>query len=190
MNIPNTLSLLRIIVALSVPFFLIGGSFKMRIAAGIICFMAVLTDWFDGWYARKFNAVTKIGKILDPLADKTFVIVVFSVLAYLEVLSFWWVIPIILREVVITAYRFVFLARNIVVAAVKSGKIKTAMQMLTIGIAYLLFMLSKDYPELMYNAYWTILYIALSITVILTVHSGYVFFRNNWRLVKRIHNLT
>lgn len=134
--------------------------------------------------------MTKIGKILDPLADKVFVIVVFSVMAYMEVLSFWWVIPIILREVIITAYRFVFLHKNKVVAAAKSGKLKTAMQMLTIAIAYSLFIMSKHFPEYFAKAYWSIMYVALVITLYLTIQSGFIFFKNNWRLVKRIHNLT
>jgi len=188
-NVPNILSSLRIVIALTAPFFLIDGSLQMRLFVGFICTIAVITDWVDGWYARKYNAVTKIGKILDPIADKALVIVVFSVLAYLDVLSFLWVLPIILREVIITIYRFIFLQKNKVVAAVKSGKIKTIMQMFTLGLAYTLFMLNRHFPEYFSSSYWIILYVALSITVFLTLQSGYIFFRNNWRLIKHYHNL-
>lgn len=188
-NIPNILSSLRIIIALTAPFFLIDGSLQVRLLVGVLCTIAVLTDWVDGWYARKYNAITKIGKILDPIADKILVIVVFSVLAYLDVLSFFWVIPIFLREVIITIYRFIFLQRNKVVAAVKSGKIKTIMQMFTLALAYVLFMLTKHYPQYLESSYWIILYIALSITLFFTLQSGYVFFKNNWRLIKRVHNM-
>ncbi len=188
-NIPNILSSLRIIIALTAPFFLIDGSLQVRLLVGVLCTIAVLTDWVDGWYARKYNAITKIGKILDPIADKILVIVVFSVLAYLDVLSFYWVIPIFLREVIITIYRFIFLQRNKVVAAVKSGKIKTIMQMFTLALAYVLFMLTKHYPQYLESSYWIILYIALSITLFFTLQSGYVFFKNNWRLIKRVHNM-
>ena len=188
-NIPNILSSLRIIIALTAPFFLIDGSLQVRLLVGVLCTIAVLTDWVDGWYARKYNAITKIGKILDPIADKILVIVVFSVLAYLDVLSFYWVIPIFLREVIITIYRFIFLQRNKVVAAVKSGKIKTIMQMFTLALAYVLFMLTKHYPQYLESSYWIILYIALSVTLFFTLQSGYVFFKNNWRLIKRVHNM-
>jgi len=188
-NVPNILSSIRIIIALTAPFFLIEGSLQIRILVGILCTFAVLTDWFDGWYARKYNEITKIGKILDPIADKTLVIVVFSVLAYLDVLSFLWVIPIFLREVIITVYRFIFLQRNKVVAAVKSGKIKTIMQMFTLGLAYVLFILTTHFPEYFNNSYWIVLYISLSITLFLTLQSGYIFFKNNWRLIKRVHNM-
>lgn len=188
-NVPNILSSFRILIALTAPFFLIDGSLHMRLFVGFICTVAVLTDWVDGWYARKYNAVTKIGKILDPIADKTLVIVVFSVLAYLDVLSFLWVLPIILREVIITIYRFIFLQKNKVVAAVKSGKIKTIMQMFTLGLAYTFFMMNRHFPEYFSASYWIFMYIALIITVFLTLHSGYIFFKNNWRLIKRVHNL-
>lgn len=188
-NVPNILSSLRILIALTAPFFLIDGSLQIRLFVGVICTLAVITDWVDGWYARKYNAITKIGKILDPIADKILVIVVFSVLAYLDVLSFFWVIPIFLREVIITAYRFVFLQRNKVVAAVKSGKIKTIMQMFTLGLAYVVFILNVHFPEYFNQVYWIILYISLSITLFLTLQSGFIFFKNNWRLIKRVHNI-
>lgn len=188
-NIPNILTSIRILIALTAPFFLIDGSLQMRLFVGGICTVAVFTDWIDGWYARKYNAITKIGKILDPIADKILVIVVFSVLAYLDVLSFLWVIPIFLREVIITVYRFIFLQRNKVVAAVKSGKIKTIMQMFTLALAYVLFMLTKHYPQYLESSYWIVLYVALSITLFFTLQSGYDFFKNNWRLIKRVHNI-
>lgn len=189
MNVPNILSSLRILVALVVPFFVINGSLEVRLIAGAICTIAVLTDWIDGWYARKYNMVTKVGKILDPIADKAFVIVCMSVLVYMSVISIWWVVPIVLREVIITTYRFIFLERGTVVAAVKSGKIKTVMQMITIAIAYLIFMMIKHFPEYFNTNYWLILYAALSFTLFLTLQSGFIFFKKNWRLVKRVHNI-
>ncbi len=188
-TVPNILSSIRIVIAFTAPFMLIDSSLKVRLGVGIICFIAVLTDWFDGWYARKYNAESKIGKLLDPIADKALVLVVFSVLAYLEVLSFLWVVPIFLREVIITTYRFIFLSRNIVVAAVKSGKIKTFMQMFTLGLAYTLFMLNRHFPEYFSHYFWIALYVCLSLTVFLTLQSGYHFFKNNWRMVKSVHNL-
>ncbi len=190
MNVPNILTSIRILVALIVPFFLIDESLWVRVAVGIICTLAVFTDWVDGWYARKYNLETKLGKILDPIADKVYVIVCFSVLSYLDVLSFWWIIPIILREVIITAYRFILLGKGIVVKAVLSGKWKTTMQMLTIGIAYLIFMANKHFPAYFYDFYWYVLYASLIITLYLTIRSGIIFFKNNWTFIKRIHNFS
>jgi len=188
MNIPNILSTVRIVVSLFAPVLLIYGGFWMRVAVGVVCIFAVLTDWFDGWYARKYNLVTKLGKILDPIADKTYVIITFSVLAYLDMFSIWWVVPIFIREIVITVYRFIFLARGVVVAAAKSGKLKTVFQMGTIGLIYILFMLERYYPDYFINAFYWVMYACLAITLFLTIQSGIEFFRNNWRLVKSVHN--
>lgn len=189
MNFPNILSSLRIVIAFIAPFFLISDDLTIRIIAGIFCFIAIITDWLDGWYARKYNAITKLGKILDPIADKALVLISFSVFVYLDVVSIWWVIPIFIREIVVTAYRFVFLSKNIVVAAAKSGKIKTIMQMSTLGIAYFFFMISKHFKEYFDDAFHIILYTALVVTVYLTIKSGIIFFRNNWKLIKRFHEI-
>lgn len=188
-NFPNTLSLLRILIAISAPFFLIEGSFWVRIIAGILCFIAITTDFIDGWYARKYNEVTTLGKILDPIADKALVLTSLSVFVYLDVLSIWWVIPIFIREIVVTAYRFIFLSKNIVVAAAKSGKIKTIMQMSTLGVLYLWFMVHKHFSQYMTDYFTYLMYVCLVITVYLTISSGYIFFKNNWSIIKRYHEI-
>lgn len=201
MNLPNFLSFIRIIIAFIAPFFLINGSKTVSIVAGIFCTIAIATDYFDGWYARKYNKITTLGKILDPIADKALVLISFSVLVYLDALSVWWVIPIFIREIAVTAYRFMFLSKNIVVAAAKSGKVKTVMQMLTLGIAYFFFMINKFYKgdlKLSFGAEWTemfmkgfdiVLLVALAFTVYLTIKSGYLFFKNNWKTIKNFHEI-
>lgn len=201
MNLPNFLSFIRIIIAFIAPFFLINGSLTESIIAGVFCIIAIATDYFDGWYARKYNKITTLGKILDPIADKALVLISFSVLVYLDALSIWWLIPIFIREIAVTAYRFVFLSKNIVVAAAKSGKIKTVMQMLTLGIAYFFFMTNKFYKndlaisfgyewaDMFLNGFHIILIIALAFTVYLTLKSGYSFFKNNWNTIKSFHEI-
>lgn len=189
MNFPNFLSSVRILIALIAPFYLINGTMTESIVAGVVCTLAVATDWFDGWYARKYNKITKLGKILDPIADKMLVLISFSVFVYLDVLSIWWVIPIFIREILITIYRFIFLSKNVVVAAAKSGKIKTVMQMATLAIAYVLFMTKGHFNEYFSEAYQYILWIALVVTLYITVKSGIIFFKNNWKLIKNYHQL-
>lgn len=190
MNFPNTLTSIRILVALVAPFYLIGGGLWTRIIAGFFIFLAILTDWLDGWYARKFNKITTLGKILDPLADKALILISFSVFVHMDVLSIWWIIPIFIREITITIYRFIFLSKNIVVAATNSGKIKTVMQMITIGIAYVLFMTNKHFMEY-YSEYFTIvLKLALAATVYFTIKSGISFLVKNWRFIKKIHQFS
>ena len=161
----------------------------VRVIAGAFCTVAIATDWLDGWYARKYNKITKLGKILDPIADKLLVLITFSVFVYLDVLSIWWVVPIFVREILVTIYRFIFLSKNIVIAAAKSGKVKTVMQMATLGIAYVFFMTKFHFKEYFTDYFQDLLYVALAITVYLTIKSGVTFFKNNWHIIKRYHEI-
>lgn len=189
MNFPNTITSIRILVAMIAPFFLIDGNLWTRIIAGIFIFIAIITDWLDGWYARKYNKVTKLGKILDPIADKVLILITFSVFVYMDVLSIWWIIPIFIREILVTIYRFIFLSKNIIVAATSSGKIKTVTQMITIGIAYVFFMTNKHFREY-YSDYLKIfLQVALAITLFFTIKSGINFLIKNWSNIKKFHEI-
>ncbi len=189
MNFPNIITSIRILVALIAPFFLIDGNLWTRIVAGIFILAAILTDWLDGWYARKFNKVTSLGKILDPIADKMLILITFSVFVHLDVLSIWWIIPIFIREIVITIYRFIFLSKNIIVAATSSGKIKTVAQMITLGIAYVLFMTNRHFREYSSDYFTILLQVALSITLFFTLKSGYNFIVKNWGIIKKFHHI-
>lgn len=190
MNFPNTITTIRIVIALIAPFFLIEGTLWVRIIAGFFILIAVVTDWLDGWYARRYSQITKLGKILDPIADKVLIIISFSVFVYLDVVSIWWIIPIFIREIVITTYRFIFLSRNIIVAASNSGKLKTVMQMLTIGIAYVLLMTHKHFRAYYSEYTRVVLYLSLAITLFITVFSGVRFIIKNWRIIKKFHQIT
>lgn len=190
MNVPNTITTIRIIIALIAPFFLIEGDLWVRIVAGSFMFLAVITDWLDGWYARKYNKITRLGKILDPIADKIFILISFSVFVYLDVLSIWWIIPIFIREIVVTAYRFVFLSKNIVVAATKSGKFKTFIQMFTIGVAYALLITNRHFSTYSSHYFKIFLQFLLAITLYFTLKSGIIFIQKNWRMIKKIHQIS
>jgi CDP-diacylglycerol--glycerol-3-phosphate 3-phosphatidyltransferase len=190
MNFPNILTSLRIFIALIAPFYLINESLNTQIFVGVILFIAILTDWLDGWYARKYKQETKLGKILDPIADKMLVLISFSVFVYLDVLSFWWIIPIFVRELIITTYRFIFLSKNIVIAASNSGKIKTVIQVITLGLTYFLFMTRHHFREYFSEDFYYLLYFALLLTLFFTIKSGISFIINNWKLIKEIHQLS
>lgn len=193
MNFPNILTTLRIILGFIVPFMLVYGDLTMRIVAAVLFGIAAFTDWLDGWYARKYNLITKFGQIADPIADKIIVLgtfFAFSDATRMDVYSVWWVIPILIREVVITLYRLSFLLRRkpVVVAAESLGKIKTVLQMVTLPFAYFYFMIDiYVYPEGPIGERWIILkyllYAMLLASLYFTVHSGIEFFVKNWRLI-------
>lgn len=131
MNLPNKLTVLRIIM---VPFFVffmltdVGGPANKWIALALFC-VASLTDLLDGKIARKYNLVTNFGKFMDPLADKLLVCSAMICMIELGRLPAWIVIVIIAREFIISGFRLVASDNGIVIAASYWGKFKTVFQM-------------------------------------------------------------
>ena len=131
MNLPNKLTVLRIIM---VPFFVffmltnVGGAANKWIALVLFC-VASLTDMLDGKIARARGLVTNFGKFMDPLADKLLVCSAMICLIPLGKLTAWFVIVIIAREFIISGFRLVASDNGIVIAASYWGKFKTVSQM-------------------------------------------------------------
>ena len=134
MNLPNKLTVLRI---LFVPIFIwiyIKGNFY--VATGIFI-LASITDMFDGEIARKKGLVTNFGKIMDPLADKILVISAFVLLVEEKQVASWMLIVILAREFAVSGLRTVAASEGIVIAAGMSGKIKTVLQMIAVPLLML-----------------------------------------------------
>ena len=131
MNAPNKLTVARMIM---VPFLVIfmltgwGGEANRYISFGIFA-AASITDWFDGYLARKHNLVTNFGKFMDPLADKLLVCSAMICMIETKKLAAWFVIVIIAREFIISGFRLVASDNGIVIAASYWGKFKTVSQM-------------------------------------------------------------
>src|SRR3989339_1555442 len=137
MVLPNQLTILRIILT---PFFLFFFLFPdplyKQISLGIFI-VAALTDWYDGWLARKFNYLTNWGRVWDPLADKILTSAAFIAMVILGIVELWMVIIILLRDFVITGLRIFSDYRNIQFPTSIYAKWKTFIQM--IFLYYLLF---------------------------------------------------
>ena len=133
MNLPNTLTVLRVIMIPFFVLFMLGDitSADKYIALGIFI-AASLTDTLDGYLARKNNQVTNFGKFMDPLADKLLVCAAMICLMDLDRLPSWIVIIIISREFIISGFRLIAADNGIVIAASWWGKAKTISQMLMI----------------------------------------------------------
>ncbi len=146
MNLPNKLAMLRMI--LIIPFVLIiqvalstdnlSLEIFTRLIATIIFVGAAITDYFDGKIARKYNMITNLGKLIDPLADKLLVISAMVVFTKYDRLSLWIVLVIIFRELLITGLRSIVAAEGVVIAAETLGKWKTTTQMIALTIMILL----------------------------------------------------
>ncbi len=129
MNLPNKLTLLRIVL---VPVCLLLAGYGHYIAAAAVFVLASLTDTLDGYIARKKQLITDFGKFADPIADKILVLSMTIVLCARELLPVWLPVILVFRELMVDGLRMVAAERGQVVAAGWSGKVKTACQMILI----------------------------------------------------------
>ena len=134
MNLPNRLTVLRVcMVPVFVVFMLWDGlGSAAKYVAAAIFILASMTDWLDGYLARKNNLVTDFGKFMDPIADKLLVCSAMICLVEKGVLPAWIVIIIIGREFIISGFRLVASDKGVVIAASYWGKFKTVSQMLMV----------------------------------------------------------
>ncbi len=182
-HLPNKITILRIIL---IPIFIflllynfsgeivLLGSRKIDInvfMATIIFIIAAITDFLDGYLARKYNLVTNIGKFLDPLADKLLVCSAFIVMIELNLIPSWFVVCVITREFAVTGLRMLALEQGEVIAAGILGKLKTVMQLLAI-IFILLGNPIFNYYSIPFDR------IVLWLSLILTIISGLEYFKN------------
>lgn len=163
MNLPNKLTLFRVILIPFFVFFLLAPFFPGcgNYIAVAIFIVASITDFLDGHIARKHNLVTNFGKFMDPLADKLLVCSALICLIELDRIPAWIVIIIIAREFIISGFRLIASDNGVVIAASYWGKFKTTFQMLMVIVLIL------DIPHPVF--YWLgviLTYVSLALTVI------------------------
>lgn len=163
-TLPNLLTVLRIALVPVFTVVLVVGADRvgLRLLAVGLFVVAAATDQLDGWLARRWDQVTDVGKILDPIADKLLMGSALVVLSALGELWWWVTVVIVVREVGITVMRF-FLLRYAVLPASRGGKLKTVLQSAAIG----LFLLPLDHLPLVVTwAAWVTMAAALVVTVV------------------------
>ena len=177
MNLPNKLTILRLImIPLFVAAFYITALPYNYLISTIIFVLAALTDFLDGYIARKYNLVTNLGKFLDPIADKVLVATALIVMLLpfdgeMAILPFYGAIAvaiILARELIVSGFRIVAASNGKVLAADKSGKIKTFVQ----DIAVIILLLSADFMPGLYSTLNLIGLGFLGIATLLTIYSG------------------
>lgn len=163
MNLPNKLTIFRVILIPFFVFFLLYPGFEGygNYIAVTIFIVASLTDLADGYIARKYNLVTNFGKFMDPLADKLLVCAAMICLVETGQLASWVVVIIISREFIISGFRLVASDNGVVIAASYWGKFKTTFQMLMIVFLILDF---KGEVFEMLNLF--LIFVATALTVI------------------------
>lgn len=162
MNLPNKITILRVIL---IPIFVASLYLKMEYAREIaVCvfLVASITDAIDGWIARKYNLVTTFGKLIDPIADKLLTFSAFIMLAHMHVISPVAVIVIMARELLVNGIRMVSAESGTVISASFWGKLKTVSQ--CVAILLLLLWERISFTTLPFDQ--IILWISVGITVL------------------------
>lgn len=194
MNLPNKLTLFRIILIPFVMYFIMAGvNVSLNMYIGLSLFIiACITDFLDGYIARKYNLVTNLGKFLDPVADKLLIICVLICFVQLSGVNpifeqTWWVLALIVaRELSITAFRTIAASTGTVIAANIYGKLKTNFQMFWVIalILYLPLQKALGAQSMFMSIFNVVTWVLLIGTALLTVVSFVIYLIQNKNVLK------
>ena len=197
MNLPNKLTVLRVLLVPIFVFFLMAEFVPHNILIALLVFViASITDFYDGMIARRDNLISDFGKFADPLADKILVMSALICFASLGTVNVWFVILIMFREFAVTSVRLVAAGNGKVIAANMLGKIKTVSQIVAI-IAVLIFAYIEYILAVYFTRFWLEnLYIAdlsfvlcqifMAVATFFSLYSGYVYVKENWDSIKQM----
>ena len=179
--LPNILTYVRILIVPLISFF-IYKEFKTAdsswgLYSAVIFILAAITDFFDGYFARKMKMKSSVGKILDPLADKLMVISILIMLIPLERISAVIVVIIMAREFVITALRTLASVAGIIIPADKFGKIKTLFQMISIPILLINY-------DLGFIHFYNLGKLLLLVSVFFSIFSAFLYVKRFFKVAK------
>jgi CDP-diacylglycerol--glycerol-3-phosphate 3-phosphatidyltransferase len=200
-NLPNAITLGRIVLALVVAPMIVTDAFSWRLAGFIVFLAAAFSDLWDGHLARSRNLVSDFGKLMDPLADKLLLALTFIPFYLLShgwephtrfpwfggVLPLWVLVVIFGREIFITVFRGYAAKRGVILAAGKAGKLKAVFQNIFVGAAIFWYALQSAARENAWDtpfwSFWQTFHagftmVSLAIAVVLTVYSLYVYLRD------------
>lgn len=192
-NLPNSITVSRVILVF---FFVIFANvnhenkiklfhitedmtYACHIIAIVIALIAGLSDLLDGYLARRFKVESDFGRLMDPLADKIFILATYVMMVEYHLMPAWIVIVILSREFMVTGLRLLASSKGLILAADKWGKIKTSLQMFTLAVggAAWINLFNLEAPKI-----WGAWYILLLIVTAVTIFSGFSYFYKNKKL--------
>lgn len=193
MVLPNQLTTLRIILTPVFLFLFISGDPILIQISLVVYIIAAITDWYDGWLARKFNYITTWGKFMDPLADKILTSTAFFAFVEIGVLELWMVILVVFRDVFVTGLRLFAEWKKKSFTTSYLAKIKTVVQM--VFIFYLLIVFTLQENEFLYShisslfsvlTNSTLIYYTMLVITIFTFTTGVLYIYQNRVLISRL----
>jgi len=173
-SVPNLITYGRILLVPVIVYLLMTGDITLRLIALVLYVLAALSDWLDGYLARRWNQGSPLGQMLDPIADKLLVGALIVTLAWdgsLSALDLLPAIAILMREILISGLREFLGNRSVVVAVTRLAKWKTTVQLL----AFVVVILEGIVPGLLYMSD-----AALWLAAVLTVWTGFQYFAGAW----------
>ncbi len=183
MTLPNILTVFRIFLTFIFIALLLQTGLWPKIAAAIVFLFASFTDYFDGYYAKKYELVSDFGKIMDPIADKFLMLSAFFIFSKMHIIPLWMVVIIAIREILITLFRLYALRKGAILSAEIGGKYKTVSQIVAVTLI-LIFIILREFSHLAYvrdilseSMYG--IYMMMFIVVVMTLYSGVSFLWNN-----------
>lgn len=190
MNLPNKLTISRIILTFAFMFFLFKQGILAKSLALVSFLVASLTDFYDGRIAKRKGMVTDFGRLMDPIADKVLTLAAFLAFVELKLVPAWMVVLIISRELVITGLRIFAVTKGKVLSATASGKHKTVSQIAAIFIILVFLILREAGIGLfgIWNStveYWFrwAIFLLMLVTCVLTLISGGLFLAKNRKVI-------
>ena len=179
MNFPNTLTVLRIFLTCGFIYFFSRDALPAQVTALIVFALASLTDFLDGYWARRYNLVTRFGKIMDPIADKVLILSAFFVFLHKSLIANWIFFIILARETLVTGLRLIAMQRGLTLAAENAGKLKTILQMVGVYLIILSIIFKPFLSQIFVRRLSFGIHLFMMVVVWVTVSSGYSFIRNN-----------
>ncbi len=194
MSLPNQLSALRILLAPIFLFLFLSENTLYKQISLLVFFVAVLTDWYDGWHARKFGLVSRVGIFLDPLADKILTSVAFAGFYFLGIMPLWMLIIIVLRDIIVTLFRSYQEFKGKTMKTSFIAKTKTFIQMTYIFLVVILvclisFNIDANLKGLINEFLYSRLnYFIILVITLITFYTGITYFFERNTLVNPVEN--
>lgn len=185
MNLANQLTVLRILLALGVFAALMDARPASHLAASVMFLTAIITDWVDGYVARRMKTISAFGQILDPIADKILVLGTFIALSKHKTLLIpvWGIFAIVARELLIGGLRMLCAIQGKVLAAEKWGKWKMAVQSVSVLLMLFILVAAEHLPAL--PAWLTLAPYPLTVLCVIVAWSSlWYYFRQSRKLIE------
>jgi len=194
-NVPNIISGFRILVSPIFFAMVISKDINIAIFAFPLFLIGAISDYYDGWYARKYKVITKLGIFIDPLADKFLTLSAFIAFNYLEIIPIWMTIAITIRDFGTTFLRLFGESHDLPVTTSEIAKLKTFFQFVFIGYIGLAFFLMKIdiflSPDFFNSVIYSMFtYYFMLLLTLFTIYTLFLYIKDNMLLINKLFGIT